>query len=71
MNVDTSEFRAITGRLEQLEAEFAALKTTVPVLTLFYDAGRADGFGAGVESVLGRPPAPRQRHLQALPGGAR
>ena len=70
MNVDTSEFRALADRVAALEAELAAL----PALTIMYDGGHADGYRAGVESVLDRPAAasrPRRRHLQVVPGGAR
>jgi hypothetical protein len=68
MHVNTDQFAAITGRVEQLETELAALKPTLPVLIAFYRAGHADG----AESILGRaasPPRPRPRHLQAVPGG--
>ena len=71
MNVDTSDFRALADRVAALEAEFAA---RIPLLRNAFDAGRDAGFGAGVESVLGRPaaaPRPRPRHLQAVPGSSR
>jgi hypothetical protein len=71
MNVNTSEFRALADRVAALEAELAA---SLPLLSAAYGAGRTDGYDAGVESVLGRPaaaPRPRQRHLRAVPGGAR
>jgi hypothetical protein len=70
MNVDTSEFRALADRVAALEAEIRCL----PALTMMYDGGHADGYRAGVESILGRPaaaPRPRQRHLTAVPAGAR
>jgi hypothetical protein len=73
MNVDTGQFAAISDRVERLEAGLAALNAefaaSIPLLTTAFHAGRADGYDAGVESVLGRPaaaPRLRQRHLQAV-----
>jgi hypothetical protein len=77
MNVDTGQFAAISDRVERLEAGLAALsaelKVSIPLVTTAYAAGHGDGYGAGVESVLGRPASPprsRPRHLQAVDGGS-
>jgi hypothetical protein len=71
MATNAQRLAAIEARIAELEAELAA---SLPLVSAAFHAGRTAGYDAGVESVLGRPaadPRPRQRHLTAVPGGAR
>jgi hypothetical protein len=73
VDVDTDQFAAITGRVEQLAADLAALDAeftaSIPLVTTAYHSGFNAGVAAGVESVLGRPAGPRPRHLRPVDGG--
>jgi len=72
MNIDTCSFAALTGRLDQLEAEVAGLRQTAPLRQTILDQVAADAYREGRESVLGagaeRRPL-RPRHLRSVDGG--
>jgi hypothetical protein len=71
VHIDTNSFRALTGRIEQLEQDLAEVNASLPLLTMMHSAGYADGYAAGVESILGRPAAqgrPKPGHLHLIDG---
>jgi hypothetical protein len=71
VQANTDSFRALTGRIEQLEQDLAEVNASMPMLTMMHAAGYADGYAAGRESILRPPPAGRPRqggHLHLIDG---
>ena len=76
MNVDTGAFRALTGRLGDLEAEVAGLRHMLTggnkaVLGNLLELGRAVGHQEAMaeQAARRRDRRPRPRYLQVMPGG--
>jgi anti-sigma factor RsiW len=73
MQVDTSEFRAITDQVAAISAEVAELQRTMALSELSLDAIENSAYQRGRESVLGtraEPRPSRPRHLRSVNGGA-
>jgi hypothetical protein len=72
VNVDTSEFRALTAQVAALEAEVAGLRCGTLLGEDLLEAVEARGYRDGRASILGTRAArwtPRSRHLQPADGG--
>ena len=76
MNVDTGAFRALIGRLGDLEAEVAGLRYALTgsdgeARTALLELGRAVGHQEAMaeQAARRRDRRPRPRYLQVMPGG--